>query len=422
MNSILPRGKNILIDGGKGSDIFIYKGGTNIIKNYAEEDTISLTSGTANISTSGDDVIFNGKITLTGGADKIISYVDKNGKQTFSNDDDGIKFSGKTITLTENYFESEFNLADYEKSFQTVDASAVQLELEIVGNALANKIIGSGQDDTIDGGGAADNLIGGAGNDYLLGGKGNDTLEGGKGSDTLTGGAGDDIFIYTKGDGNDLITDYAENDLISIKSDTVTNITKKNSDLVFTLASKGTITITDGNDGKTISYVDKNGAQTYPEKKTVEFNSKGTAVTLKTGYNKNEFNVADYSDYASKVVTIDGSEVNQAVNIIANQKNNKIIGGAGNDSLWGGKGNDTLYGGDGADIFVYQSGKDVIADYDSMDQIMIYSGKKSSYTVDKPDVIFSVDGGQILVLNGANKEIEFVDSSGKHLEHYSPNK
>lgn len=73
--------------GGAGEDIFYYdSSGANVISDYAEEDKISIASGTAETSTSGDDLIFTvgkGKISVAGSADKIVTYIDADGEHVY---------------------------------------------------------------------------------------------------------------------------------------------------------------------------------------------------------------------------------------------------------------------------------------------------------------------------------------------------
>ena len=439
---------NDTLTGGKGADVFVYtKGdGNDKITDYDDDDMISIKSAIVNkVSTSKDkkDIIFTldtkNKITITGGVDKVISYVDSEGEHVYP---EPVKFNGKgtAATLLASYVKDNFDLADYDDykdSVVNIDASAVNHDISITANKLANKIIGSEENDYIDGGNGADSILGGKGADTLVGDNGDDTLEGGTGNDSLTGGKGADVFVYNKGDGNDIITDYAEDDTISIKSDTVNKTTTKNGDVVFTLTSKGKITVAGGAD-KVINYVDADGEHTYPE--SVKFNSKGTAVTLTSDYTKDEFNIGDYDDYKDSVKVIDASAVEHDLSITGNKLANKItgteeddyisggngkdtiLGGDGNDTLEGGKGNDNLTGGEGSDVFVYASGggNDVIADFTTEDKIVISSGTISKITSKNSDVIIKIGSGKITVKNSADKTIPIYDATDKVLAYYSP--
>ena len=395
-NDTLIGGKgNDTLKGGNGADIFVYSAGKDVITDYAEEDKISIASGTAQITTSGNNVVFNvgsGKITVKDAKGKVVKYLDKSGKElTYTGDN--VKIDGSKITLTENYMEDSFNVADY-GNYKTIDASAVPLDINITGNKLMNKITG---------------------------GDGNDTLIGGLGNDTLTGGKGSDVFYYNSDDGNDVITDYEEDDTIKI-SGVAAKVSTKNDDVIFTVGS-GKITVKGAKD-KVISYADKNGEHTYPA--TVEI--KSTAITLLDSYMKDSFDVADYGD---KLKTINASKVNHSLTIKGNKLANKItgsgqddsisggagadtiLGGSGNDTIIGGAGNDSLKGGEGADVFVYKSGEgnDIITDYTEEDIIRIAKGT-ANITKSGKDVIFTVGTGKITVKDSADKVITYVDDKG----------
>ena len=233
-DSIVSKGKNSVITGGKGkdtltgssgADIFVYSSGdgNDVITNFDENDKISLKSGTAEISTSGDNVIFTvgtGKITLKNANGKTITYIEGGNERTYPDDNDNVEYNsaGTGATLTSKYSKSSFEPSGtYKDILVTIDASAVTNELAITGNQKANRIVGSAEDDTIKGGNGKDTIKGGdgndklygeKGNDSLIGGAGDDSLWGGAGSDILTGGGGADVFIYNNGDGNDTITDF----------------------------------------------------------------------------------------------------------------------------------------------------------------------------------------------------------------------
>ena len=286
------------------------------------------------------------------------------------------------------------------------------------------------------------------------------TITGGKGNDSLTGGSGADVFVYSDGDGNDVITNFDESDKISIKSGTA-EISTSGDDVIFTVG-KGKITLKKAN-GKNINYVDASGTErTYPDKQSdVEYNSDGTAATLKMKYSKKKFEPSNYSTYKDILVTIDASAVKHTLKITGNEQaneiigtseddtiyggeagdiifggagndklygekgNDKIYGGDGEDSLWGGKGSDTLTGGDGNDIFLYDKGdgNDVITDYSpDIDTVMILS----AVMVDNPtadssgNVTFKLGTGQITFQNGVNKYIELIDTVGNVLKKYNP--
>ncbi|MBR6887253.1 MAG: flagellar hook-basal body complex protein [Selenomonadaceae bacterium] len=254
-DTIIARGKNILVNGGAGddtikilgtgtvkggdgADIFYYKtNGANVISDYAAEDTISIASGKAATSTSGDDLILTvggkGKITVVGGKSKTVTYYDADGEHTYEDTSGGVKFNaaGTGVTLTTDYTEDVFDLADYpdyKNKVITINAAKVKHSLEITGNENANKITSTSEDDSIDGG---------TSNDKIYGGAGNDTLWGNKGNDTLYGGAGDDIFLYKNVDGNDVIADFELGDKIQVIAVDICSPTAANGDVTFAIGN-----------------------------------------------------------------------------------------------------------------------------------------------------------------------------------------
>ena len=221
------------LKGGEGADVFVFASGegNNKILDYNEEDVIQFTSGTPKFKKSGDNVIITlgskAKISVMGAADKIINYIDKDGEEK-TYPEDVLKVSGTKVTLLENYNSVSFDVTtnklvtDYKDKIKTIDASAVQQDIEIIGNKNNNKITGSAEDDTI---------------------------YGGKGNDTLTGGDGADIFVYNSGDGKDVITDYTSGeDIIQFAADAVSSVGKSGNDVINCSGGNNTVYGGKGND------------------------------------------------------------------------------------------------------------------------------------------------------------------------------
>ena len=112
----------------------------------------------------------------------------------------------------------------------TATSAAIDLNVNIVSNAVDINLAGETDDvqllaganaTDLTAGSGNDRLEGGAGDDILIGGDGNDTLIGGGGSDILTGGDGMDSFVWLNiEDGvEDTITDFnlAEGDQIDLR-------------------------------------------------------------------------------------------------------------------------------------------------------------------------------------------------------------
>ena len=270
-DTIIARGKNIFVTGGKGADIFEFKS-TGVISDYEEADKISLSSA-ANITSKGNDVIFDGKVTVAGAADKSITYIEDGEEKVYAGT---VRYNdaGTAATLTDRYTGNEFTPSEYEscaETLVTIDAAQVQHSLKILGNKKMNSITGGKDNDYIDGAAGGDKLygsdgndtlVGGAGNDILYGGAGDDSLWGGKDTDSLFGGEGADTFVYKKGDGKIFIEDYESDiDTVMILSGvSVNGYTTDNLGNVTFTVSDGQI-IFPNSTSKYIELVDKNGVQ-----------------------------------------------------------------------------------------------------------------------------------------------------------------
>ena len=338
-----------------------------------------------------------------------LRYLAKNYSDGLPDEDElpaGLSYNkNKTVLTASTAFKGDtIDLADFESTVKTVNASKLKNDITIIGNAKNNSIVS------------------GSGNDLIDGGKGNDTLNGGKGNDTLTGGDGEDIFVYTAG--KDVISDYSAEDKIKFSA-AISKSTISGSNVVFTVGS-GTLTVKNGK-GKKITIVDENGEET-----TKTYSAESTTLTV-TNSTESPLTIG------SKIKVVNATKRTKAIEIIGNTlansisggtKNDIIHGGAGNDTLLGnagndkllgdagadvldgGKGNDTLTGGAGNDIFVYTAGKDVISDYAAGDKIK-FSAAISKSTISGSNVVFTVGSGTLTVKNGKGKKITIVDENGE---------
>ncbi|MBR1396468.1 MAG: hypothetical protein IJ563_02915 [Selenomonadaceae bacterium] len=312
----------------------------------------------------------------------------------------------------------------------------------ITSSAVSDSTINSGAgDDTIkvDSFGIA-SVNAGVGNDYInVTGMGRSIINAGKGNDTVNASIlrsttayaernssenqsseinrGSMIFQYAEGDGNDIIYGYNSTDTIQISGNSYTTTTS-GSDIIVNVgnesANNGKITLSGATSLSTVNIIDSTTQSVGSDDYTI--NKAKTAVTLGSGF-KGTFDLADLA----KVKTVVGSQVSNDVEIIGNDKVNKLIGGSGKDTLNGGKGKDTLTGNDGADVFVYESGsgKDVITDYTAdEDSIVITGDYVSASSVKGSDVILKAGKGTLTVKNGKSKELTVIDKLGTHTRVY----
>ena len=176
---------NDSLSGGDGADVFIWNrgDGNDKILDYEDEDKIVINGDTVkDITKSGEHFIIkltSGKnISVIGGADNFISYTDDEGEHTYPPPPYVVNPKKTSVSLLADYSADTFNVTSYDDfgtTARTIDASAVDKDLTIIGNAQKNVIYGADGDNIIDGGSGADKLYGGSGNNTLIGGKGNDT-------------------------------------------------------------------------------------------------------------------------------------------------------------------------------------------------------------------------------------------------------
>ena len=370
----------------------IYTAGSDVIYNFDLNDKISLGAEVVlkDAYTQNSDTIIkvdSGTITVKDSANTAIKFVQDSAETIFSG---GLFVNGDSVTLPTT-FDSKFTL-DAEKT--NLNASMRTAATELTGNDKPNSIVG---------------------------GKSSDTLDGGLGDDTLTGGAGNDTFVYSGG--NDTITDYGTgSDRISISSGfTRENSVVSGNDIIWGFGEGNSLTIKDFTGKVTLASATV-AASVGTEGK---FNSsKQTSVTLGTA------TTAFDAREIETLVTVNGSLVEGTLEVVGNDKSNRIYAGNHGSTLNGGKGSDYLYGGAGADTFVYEhltqekvtynasgslastiytAGSDIIYDYGEGDKISLASGVelKNAYKKNS-DTIINVDSGTITVKDSANKAIKFV--------------
>ena len=371
-DNITSTGINVTIKGGKGDDKISLGGfggntlvysdgdGNDVIYNFKNNNVLQIL-GTTEIEDSikNNDVVFkvgDGKITLKDVATTStkISVVGAEENKTISENiysQEGI-IRGDTIELAAN-FKGTYKQGT---NINFVDGSHLKMGITIEGNTTGG---------------------------------------------TLTGGAGNDTFVYNGG--NVTITNYATTDKISIADGLIyDNYTLDNSDVIISYKNNNVLTIQNGKD-KEIAF-----AKSKPMIYTAEgiFGSKKKSLTLAAD-TEDSFSAAKNS----KLITIDGSSVNNALEIHGNNKANYIKAGSGGSTLNGGRGKDTLIGGSGVDVFVYakNSGNKVISGCGSEDIISLDGGANISQITTRNDkIIFKVDSKTIMIENAT--KFTFVEN------------
>ena len=462
--------------GGSGADVFLYKGGDDVITDYnpKQSDVIKFSGVSYEGYTIEDnDVVFetsNGSITIINGKDKNITYINNQGQFTTRTYKDSTEY-----VFTKNYkgtsFSANTSNGNSKSNLITINASKLTKGITITGNKKNNVIIG---------------------------GKGNDSLFGVTGNDTFTGGAGKDTIVHENG--NNVITDYKSGeDIIKLRNRNLTGASisaASANDVILTFDNRSTltiknafktvngkrtpqkITIADRRDSissftyglESITLNDKssstfNAASKFNDTiltvnaagrtKAIKItgNSKGNILkggsgndTIVAGSNASTISGGNGNDLLKGSIENDsivGGKGNDVIygfagddNIIAGDGNDTLYGGAGadtinggkgadviygnegNDTLTGGAGNDTLYGGTGNDVFAYTAGdgNDVIADYEVGDVIKL--GKKTtvkSTRVSGSDYILKIGKSELTIKNASNKNVTVLNSSGNQI-------
>ncbi|NEO92381.1 MAG: calcium-binding protein [Moorea sp. SIO3G5] len=212
----------------------------------------------------------------------------------------------------------------------------------IIGTPRSDLLLGTGSTDIVLGLGGDDVIFGFGGNDILLGNDGTDVMFGGFGDDRMFGGRGND-FVF--GDfGNDTIFGDSGNDVLfgDAGKDTVNYA---GLGTAITLLPEGIVD--KGRFGRD-ELVDVEKIVATPGKaNTIDASSAGSGASVKVNLQNQslQVNIARGSTLNFTVqnfVNVKGAALND--NIIGDNKNNQLTGGAGSDEITGAGGNDTIVG------------------------------------------------------------------------------
>ena len=397
-DEINVEGDNVTVKGGGGHDVIDMLGFGGVIEyaagdgndtlNYSEDYTLKITSGAVGkAQLDGNNVLIpvgNNTLTITDAKAQPINIIDSNGKATVVLIDDSPEFiynAKKTAVTISADFDCAVEANDYDSKVVTIDASSVTGALELFGNKNANVIIANN-------------------------------------NGTINGGAGSDTFVYSAG--SVTIGDYVANaDKISLKGATITDVQVDGKNVVLSLGDDE-LTIANGN-GKKITFAQgKTASQViFEDGKIFDSGKKAVTLTASAG----DFNANAYS----ALVTVNAAQVEDAIKITGNAKNNLVTAGNNGSTLNGGKGNDTLVGGTGSDIFVYEkaAGNDVIQNFTAGDKISLGAGASiSSVTIAKNgDTALKIDKNTVTLKNvggsvSDGKQITVIDGNGETTKTY----
>ena len=341
------------------------------------------------ITNNGEDITISGgagndNVTLSGGSEGKNTYVyaDGDGNDYLYNfkSDDTIKVNATDITA---------NIKGNDVVFK-VGKGTITAKKAATSEGTAITIVDSNDKFISANIYTKDGVRGGSEGGTLTGGDGKDTLISSTGNFEIMGGADSDLFVY--GGGDDTITDYTDKDKINLGAFAETGYELEGNDVILNFGDNNALTIKDGK-GKDITFAGKKSSiNIYADEGIFDGKKKSLILSAAT----ENFSAAKYS----KLVTIDGSKVDNELEITGNSKANYIIAGNGNTTLNGGKGKDTLRGGDGADVFIYEnkSGNKVIENYGEEDIISLGDKAEiSQVTTKKGNVVLKVGSNTITI-------------------------
>jgi Ca2+-binding RTX toxin-like protein len=360
---------NNFINGNSGNNVLDGRGGVDTLDGGEGSDIYLFTSASDHLSAEIND-------TGTSGVDEVRFAATRPGTLVLFGDDVGIE---RVVIGTGTGAQA----VSTGRGALNVDASLVQNDLEMVGNAGANRLTGTAFGDTIDGG---------AGNDRIDGGSGTDLMRGGTGNDTYVVDNAGDITLELANAGTDTVesgiswTLAANIERLVLTGDA--DIDGTGNDLNNTLTGNGgnnTLTGAGGNNtmyglaGDDTYVVDSIGDRVFETQGASSRVDAGGVDTVRASVN------FTLGNFVENLVLTGSADVNgngnaQGNELTGNSGNNRLDGKAGDDTLDGGGGNDVLIGGLGNDVLTGGAGDDIfrfdtrLSASSNVDQITDFGG------------------------------------------------
>ena len=301
----------------------------------------------------------------------------------------------------------------------------------LFGGSGDDKIEGGSGNDVIEGGLGNDDLWGASGDDSVYGGRGNDTIMTAEGKDYVEGGDGNDI-IDTGNDENPFTTDPGQNLPDQGYPGQYTADLDPNDDLDTVFGGAGSDTISTGDDDDTIyggtgnDQIDAGIDDDYVEGGDGDdtiIGSEGNDEIyggedddtiyggLTPGGLGDAFNLPDDIDG-------DGDSNDPGEDLVTDNNNDTLFGGAGNDTIFGADDDDTLFGGIGDDVLDGGVDDDTLYGDEGNDAITGGQGNDDQFGGTGSDVFLGGNGGDVVTggEDADGSDVDVLDLTGSGVE------
>ncbi len=326
---------------------------------------------------------------------------------------------------------------------------------DLTGDDGMDMLFGGAGNDTIDGGDDDDKIEGGSGDDTIIGGAGNDDLWGASGDDSVDGGTGDDVI--NTAEGNDVVEGGDGDDVIDTANDETPEIvvlpdgillTGENlpdvgypgayeadadpfDDLDTVFGGAGNDSITTGDDDDTIfggtgddnidAGIDDDFVEGGEGNDTILGSEGNDEIYGEDGddviYGGLAPGDGDFADLPNDLDG-DGDSNDPGEDLVTDNNNDTLFGGAGNDFITGNDDDDTLYGGTGNDVLDGGIDDDTIYGDEGEDTIIGGQGTDELFGGLGSDTFLGGDGGDVVVggEDPDDTDVDVLDLTGSGVD------